>query len=204
MKIICIGRNYTDHIAELQNEKPADPVIFLKPDTALLLKKQPFFIPDFSEDVHYEVELLVRINKVGKHIQQKFASKYYEEIGLGIDFTARDLQAVLKEKGLPWEKAKGFDGAAVVGEKWLKKEAIKDLQNVNFRLEKNEEVVQQGNSSHMLWKIDELIEYISKYFTLKIGDIIFTGTPAGVGPVAINDRLSGFIEDERIFSIQVK
>ena len=204
MKIICIGRNYTDHIAELQNEKPADPVIFLKPDTALLLKKQPFFIPDFSDDVHYEVELLVRINKVGKHIQQKFASKYYEEIGLGIDFTARDLQAVLKEKGLPWEKAKGFDGAAVVGEKWLKKEAIKDLQNVNFRLEKNEEVVQQGNSSHMLWKIDELIEYISKYFTLKIGDIIFTGTPAGVGPVAINDRLSGFIEDERIFSIQVK
>src|SRR5690606_23510733 len=131
-------------------------------------------------------------------------TRLFRAVGLGIDFTARDLQAVLKEKGLPWEKAKGFGGAAVVGEKWLKKEAIKDLQNVNFRLEKNEEVVQQGNSSHMLWKIDELIEYISKYFTLKIGDIIFTGTPAGVGPVAINDRLSGFIEDERIFSIQVK
>ena len=204
MKIICIGRNYTDHIAELHNEKPKDPVIFLKPDTALLLKKQPFFIPDFSEDVHYEVELLVRINKVGKHIQQKFAHKYYEEIGLGIDFTARDLQNKLKEKGLPWEKAKSFDGAAVVGEKWLKKKELGDLDDLNFRLEKNGEVVQQGNSSHMLWKIDELIEYVSKYFTLKIGDIIFTGTPAGVGPVAINDSLSGFIENERIFSIQVK
>ena len=204
MKIICIGRNYTDHIAELHNEKPKDPVLFLKPDTALLLKKQPFFIPDFSEDVHYEVELLVRINKVGKHIQQKFAHKYYEEIGLGIDFTARDLQNKLKEKGLPWEKAKAFDGAAVVGEKWLKKKELGDLEDLNFRLEKNGEVVQQGNSSHMLWKIDELIEYVSKYFTLKIGDIIFTGTPAGVGPVAINDSLSGFIEDERIFSIQVK
>ena len=204
MKIICIGRNYTDHIAELHNEKPKDPVLFLKPDTALLLKKQPFFIPDFSEDVHYEVELLVRINKVGKHIQQKFAHKYYEEIGLGIDFTARDLQNKLKEKGLPWEKAKAFDGAAVVGEKWLKKKELGDLEDLDFRLEKNGEVVQQGNSSHMLWKIDELIEYVSKYFTLKIGDIIFTGTPAGVGPVAINDSLSGFIEDERIFSIQVK
>ena len=204
MKIICTGRNYTDHIAELHNEKPKDPVLFLKPDTALLLKKQPFFIPDFSEDVHYEVELLVRINKVGKHIQQKFAHKYYEEIGLGIDFTARDLQNKLKEKGLPWEKAKAFDGAAVVGEKWLKKKELGDLEDLDFRLEKNGEVVQQGNSSHMLWKIDELIEYVSKYFTLKIGDIIFTGTPAGVGPVAINDSLSGFIEDERIFSIQVK
>ena len=203
MKIICIGRNYTEHIAELHNEKPTDPVIFLKPDTALLLKKQPFFIPDFSEDVHHEVELLVKINKVGKHIQQKFAHKYYEEIGLGIDFTARDLQTALKEKSLPWEKAKAFDGAAVVGEKWLKKSSL-DLQDVNFRLEKNGEVVQQGNSSHMLWKIDELIEYVSKYFTLKIGDIIFTGTPSGVGPVAINDSLSGFIEDQRIFSIQVK
>ena len=203
MKIICIGRNYTEHIAELHNEKPTDPVIFLKPDTALLLKKQPFFIPDFSEDVHHEVELLVKINKVGKHIQQKFAHKYYEEIGLGIDFTARDLQTALKEKSLPWEKAKAFDGAAVVGEKWLKKSSL-DLQDVNFRLEKNGEVVQQGNSSHMLWKIDELIEYVSKYFTLKIGDIIFTGTPSGVGPVAINDVLTGYIEKEQIFSIQVK
>ncbi len=204
MKIICVGRNYTEHIAELENEKPRDPVLFLKPDTAILLKKQPFFIPSFSEDVHYEVELLVRINRVGKHIQKKFAHKYYEEVGLGIDFTARDLQKQLKEKGLPWEKSKAFDGAAVIGQKWLKKEQFQEVNDISFRLEKNENVVQSGNSSHMLWKIDELIEYISQYFTLKIGDVIFTGTPAGVGPVAIGDELTGFIEDEQIFSIQVK
>ncbi|WP_029034958.1 fumarylacetoacetate hydrolase family protein [Salinimicrobium terrae] len=204
MKIICIGRNYTDHIAELQNERPDEPVIFLKPDSAVLLKKQPFFIPEFSNDVHYEVELLVRINKIGKHIQKKFAHKYYDEIGLGIDFTARDLQTKLKDKGLPWEKAKGFDGSAVIGEKWIEKSHFKDLNDIGFELEKNGKLVQQGRSSHMLWKIDEIIEYISQYFTLKIGDVIFTGTPAGVGPVAINDQLSGFIEDQQIFSIQVK
>ncbi|WP_424494567.1 fumarylacetoacetate hydrolase family protein [Salinimicrobium sp. GXAS 041] len=204
MKIICIGRNYTEHIAELENEKPEDPVIFLKPDTSVLLKKQPFFIPPFSEDVHYEVELLVRINRVGKHIQPKFAHKYYEEIGLGIDFTARDLQKKLKEKGLPWEKAKSFDGAAVIGEKWLKKDIFQDVNNIPFSLERNGEKVQEGNTSHMLWKIDELIAYISTFFTLKIGDIIFTGTPAGVGAVAIDDQLTGFIEDKEIFSIHVK
>jgi 2-keto-4-pentenoate hydratase/2-oxohepta-3-ene-1,7-dioic acid hydratase in catechol pathway len=204
MKILCIGRNYTDHIAELQNERPDEPVIFLKPDSAVLLKKQPFFIPEFSNDVHYEVELLVRINKIGKHIQKKFAHKYYDEVGLGIDFTARDLQAKLKEKGLPWEKAKGFDGSAVIGEKWIPKTHFSDLNDVSFSLEKNGNLVQQGRTSHMLWKIDEIIEYISSYFTLKIGDVIFTGTPAGVGPVEINDNLSGFIEDQQIFSIQVK
>lgn len=204
MKIICIGRNYTDHIAELHNEKPKEPVIFLKPDTAILLKKQPFFIPDFSSDVHYEVEVLVRITKVGKHIQSKFAHKYYDEIGLGIDFTARDLQQQLKEKGLPWEKAKSFDGAAVIGEKWLPKNRFESVENISFSLQKNGVPVQQGNTTHMLWKIDELIEYVSKYFTLKIGDIIFTGTPAGVGPVAIDDQLSGYIEEDQIFSIQVK
>ncbi|NJW51721.1 fumarylacetoacetate hydrolase family protein [Salinimicrobium oceani] len=204
MKIICIGRNYTEHIAELQNERPGEPVIFLKPDTAILLKKQPFFIPPFSEDIHYEVELLVRINRVGKYIQQKFAHKYYDEIGLGIDFTARDLQKKLKDKGLPWEKAKAFDGSAVIGEKWIEKSHFRDLSNIRFSLNKNKEVVQRGTTSHMLWKIDEIIEYISQYFTLKIGDIIFTGTPAGVGPVAINDELTGFIEDKQIFSIQVK
>ncbi|HET7360537.1 MAG TPA: fumarylacetoacetate hydrolase family protein, partial [Salinimicrobium sp.] len=166
MKIICIGRNYTEHIAELKNEKPEEPVIFLKPDTALLLKKQPFFIPDFSRDVHYEVELLVRINRLGKHIQKKFAHKYYDEIGLGIDFTARDLQQQLKEKGLPWEKAKSFDGAAVVGQKWFQKEEFKDINDINFSLKKNNRTVQEGNSAFMLWKIDELIENISKYFTL--------------------------------------
>ncbi|MDT0645286.1 fumarylacetoacetate hydrolase family protein [Zunongwangia sp. F260] len=204
MKIICIGRNYTDHISELKNEKPEDPVIFQKPDTAILLKKQPFFIPDFSDDVHYEVEVLVKIKKVGKHIQEKFAHKYYDEIGLGIDFTARDLQQKLKNKGLPWEKAKAFDGAAVIGEKWLPKKEIKDINNLNFSLLKNEKTVQNGNTSLMLWKIDELIAYVSTFFTLKIGDVLFTGTPAGVGKVETNDRLVGFIEQEQIFSIQIK
>ncbi|MDN3593412.1 fumarylacetoacetate hydrolase family protein [Zunongwangia endophytica] len=204
MKLICIGRNYTDHIAELENEKPVDPVVFQKPDTSILLKKQPFFIPDFSNDVHYEVEVLIKITRVGKHIQPKFAHKYYDEIGLGIDFTARDLQSQLKAKGLPWEKAKGFDGAAVIGEKWLDKNQFSDLNNINFSLKKNEEIVQNGNTSLMLWKIDEVISYISKFFTLKIGDIIFTGTPAGVGPVAPEDQLTGFIENEEMFSINIK
>ena len=203
MKLICIGRNYTKHIEELENEKPTDPVVFLKPDTAILLKKQPFFIPDFSHDVHHEVEVLVKINRVGKYIDKKFAPKYYSEIGLGIDFTARDLQAKLKEKGLPWEKAKAFDGAAVVG-KWVSKDQFADVNNLNFSLYKNDEVAQEGNTNHMLWKIDELIEYVSKYFTLKIGDIIFTGTPAGVGKVVANDKLKGFIENKEMFSITVK
>lgn len=203
MKIICIGRNYTEHIKELENEKPKDPVIFLKPDTSILLKKQPFFIPDFSNDVHYEVEILVKINKIGKYIDRKFAHKYYDEIGLGIDFTARDLQSELKSKGLPWEKAKAFDGSAVVGN-WIPVSEIKDVNAIEFSLKKNENIVQLGNTSHMLWKIDELIEYISKYFTLKIGDIIFTGTPEGVGKVVANDKLKGFIADKELFSITVK
>lgn len=203
MKLICIGRNYTDHIKELENEKPTDPVVFLKPDTAILLKKQPFFIPDFSDDVHHEVEILVKIKKVGKYIDNKFAHKYYDEIGLGIDFTARDLQTQLKAKGLPWEKAKAFDGAAVIGE-WLPKTKFKDVNDINFSLKKNDEVVQEGNTQLMLWKIDELIEYVSKYFTLKIGDIIFTGTPAGVGKVFANETLKGYIENEELFSIKIK
>lgn len=204
MKIICIGRNYSAHISELKNEKPTDPVIFLKPDTAILLKKQPFFIPDFSDDVHYEVEVLVKINRVGKYIEEKFAHKYYNEIGLGIDFTARDLQQKLKEKGLPWEKAKSFDGAAVIGEKWIDKNSFSNLNNINFSLLKNNKPVQTGNTSDMLWKIDELIAYVSQYFTLKIGDIIFTGTPEGVGKVEVDDVLTGLIEEKQIFSIQVK
>ena len=203
MKIICVGRNYVDHIKELNNEAPKDPVLFLKPDTSILLKKQPFFIPEFSNEVHHEVEILVKINRIGKHIDRKFAHKYYGEIGLGIDFTARDLQSKLKEKGLPWEKAKAFDGAAVVG-KFLAKSDFKDVDNINFRLEKNDKVQQKGNTSLMLWKIDTLIEYISKYFTLKIGDIIFTGTPSGVAKVNPNDILKGFIEEKEIFSIKVK
>ncbi|WP_034921510.1 fumarylacetoacetate hydrolase family protein [Gillisia sp. CAL575] len=204
MKIICIGRNYSAHISELKNEKPTEPVIFLKPDTSILLKKQPFFIPDFSNDVHYEVEILVKINRVGKYIEEQYAHKYYNEIGLGIDFTARDLQQKLKDKGLPWEKAKGFDGAAVIGEKWIDKNSFSHLNNINFSLLKNNEPVQTGNTSDMLWKIDEIISYVSKYFTLKIGDIIFTGTPEGVGKVEVNDVLTGLIEEKQLFSIQVK
>lgn len=203
MKLICIGRNYTEHITELQNEKPTEPVVFLKPDTSILLKKQPFFIPDFSNDVHHEVEILVKINKIGKHIDKKFAHKYYDEIGLGIDFTARDVQSALKAKGLPWEKAKAFDGAAVIGN-WLPKSNFTDVNNINFTLKKNNEVVQRGNTAYMLLKINEIIEYVSKYFTLKIGDIIFTGTPAGVGKVSPDDLLVGFIEETEMFSIKVK
>lgn len=203
MKLICIGRNYTDHIKELANERPTDPVVFLKPDTAILLKKQPFFIPDFSNDVHHEVEILVKISKVGKYIDKKFAHTYYNEIGLGIDFTARDLQNELKAKGLPWEKAKAFDGAAVIGN-WLPKSQFAKMEDINFSLKKNENIVQQGNTKQMLWKIDELIEYVSKYFTLKIGDIIFTGTPSGVGKVEPNDELIGCIENTEMFKLIIK
>lgn len=202
MKIICIGRNYAKHIEELDNEKPVEPVIFMKPDSAVLLKNNPFIIPPFSDDIHYEVEILVKINRIGKFIDQKFAHKYYDEIGLGIDFTARDLQSRLKEKGLPWEKAKAFDGSAVIG-KFCDKSAL-DMDNINFQLLKNEEVVQDGQSSHMLWKIDELIAYVSQFFTLKIGDVIFTGTPAGVGRVKANDVLKGTLEGQKMFQISVK
>tara|TARA_R110002033_G_scaffold56090_4_gene105069 strand:- start:42060 stop:42671 length:612 start_codon:yes stop_codon:yes gene_type:complete len=203
MKIICIGRNYTAHIEELKNEKPADPVVFIKPDSSVLPKEQDFYIPEFSKDVHYEVEVLVKIKKVGKHIEAKFAPNYYDEIGLGIDFTARDLQQSLKEKGLPWEKAKGFDGAAVIG-KWVPKTNFKNLNDLNFSLLKNNEVVQKGNTGLMLWKIDELIAYVSTFFTLKKGDILFTGTPAGVGRVKTNDYLSGMLEDVEMFHLNIK
>lgn len=203
MKIICIGRNYTEHIKELGNEKPKEPVIFLKPDTAILPKKMPFIIPEFSDDVHYEVEVVVKINRVGKHIDKKFAHKYYEEIGLGIDFTARDLQKKLKEKGLPWEKAKSFDGAAVLG-KFVSKTEFDDLDNLDFSLKKNNETVQEGNTSMMIHSIDEIISHVSEFFTLKIGDYIFTGTPAGVGKVTENDVLQGYINDDEIFKIKVK
>ncbi|MGY8916169.1 MAG: fumarylacetoacetate hydrolase family protein [Flavobacteriales bacterium] len=203
MKIICIGRNYADHIKELNNERPTDPVVFIKPDSSVLPKEQDFYIPEFTRDVHYEVEVLVKIKKVGKHIEEKFAHKYYDEVGLGIDFTARDVQTSLKEKGLPWEKAKGFDGAAVVGN-WLPKTNFKDLNNLNFSLSKNGKIVQQGNTSLMLWKIDGIIAYVSKYFMLKKGDIIFTGTPAGVGKIVTNDYLSGTLENEELFTVKIK
>ena len=203
MKIICIGRNYTNHIEELKNERPTEPVVFMKPDSAVLLKQHPFVIPEFSEDVHHEVEIIVKINKVGKYIETKFAHKYYDEISVGIDFTARDLQAKLKAKGLPWEKAKAFDGSAVIGE-FLPKSQFSSLENITFDLKKNNETAQIGNSSLMLWKIDELISYVSQFFTLKIGDIIFTGTPEGVAAVKPDDVLEGFLEGQQLFRIQVK
>ena len=203
MKIICIGRNYVKHIEELGNDRPDEPVVFLKPDSSSLLKQHPFVIPEFTDDVHHEVELLVKINKVGKYIEPKFASNYYDEIGLGIDFTARDLQAKLKEKGLPWEKAKSFDGAAVIGDFYPKSD-YKSLENIEFKLVKNGEIVQRGTTSHMIWKIDELIAHVSQFFTLKKGDIIFTGTPEGVAAVKPNDILEGYLEDKKSFRIQVK
>lgn len=203
MKIICIGRNYANHIAELQNEKPDEPVIFMKPDTAVVQKQFPFVLPEFSDDVHHEVEVLVKINKVGKYIDAKFAHKYYDEIGLGIDFTARDLQAKLKEKGLPWEKAKAFDGSAVVGD-FIPKTELGDLNNISFELINNGEIVQKGNTANMLWKIDELVAYVSQYFTLRTGDIIFTGTPEGVAKVSPDDVLEGSLEGKKLFRIQVK
>ncbi|WP_310558396.1 fumarylacetoacetate hydrolase family protein [Flavobacterium sp.] len=203
MKIICIGRNYAKHIEELKNERPSEPVIFMKPDSAVLLKQHPFVIPEFSNDIHHEIELIVKINKVGKYIDTKFAHKYYDEISVGIDFTARDLQNELKSKGLPWEKAKSFDGSAVIGD-FLPKSQFNSLENITFELTKNGETVQKGNTDFMLWKIDELISYVSQYFTLKIGDIIFTGTPEGVAVVKSDDVLEGFLEGNKLFSIQIK
>ena len=203
MKIICVGRNYPKHIQELVNQRPESPVIFIKPDTSLLQKNYPFFIPDFSRLINYEIEILVKINRIGKHIQPKFAYKYYQEIGLGIDFTARDIQQQLKEKGLPWEKAKSFDGSALIGE-WFDKSNFEDINKLDFHLLKNGLVVQSGNSSKMIWKVDELISEISKFFTLKIGDIIFTGTPEGVGDVKEDDLLEGFLMNEKAFSIKIK
>ena len=203
MKIICVGRNYTDHIKELENNKPKDPVLFLKPDSSIILKNKPFFIPDFSQNIHYELELIIKISRLGKHIQEKFSHKYYDFIGLGIDFTARDLQTDLKSKGLPWEKSKAFDGSCFTS-KWINKSEFNDINNLNFNLDKNGKTVQKTNSKLMLWKIDELISYISTFFTLKIGDVIFTGTPAGVGKVSIGDNLEGFIEENKIFNLNIK
>jgi len=203
MKIICVGRNYAKHIEELKNERPSEPVVFMKPDSAILLKQHPFVIPEFSSEIHHEIELIVKINKVGKYIEPKFAHKYYDEISVGIDFTARDLQNELKSKGLPWEKAKAFDGSAVIGE-FLPKTQFNSLENLTFGLTNNNSTVQTGNTSNMLWKIDELISYVSQYFTLKIGDIIFTGSPEGVAAVKSEDVLEGFLEGNKLISIQIK
>jgi 2-keto-4-pentenoate hydratase/2-oxohepta-3-ene-1,7-dioic acid hydratase in catechol pathway len=203
MKIICIGRNYVNHIEELENKRPDEPVIFLKPDTAVLPKKTPFVIPEFSNDIHHEIEILVKINKVGKYIDTKFAHKYYDEIGLGIDMTARDVQNKLKEKGLPWEKAKAFDGSAIIGD-FIPKNNFISIENITFELTNNGHTVQKGNTSNMLWKINEIISYVSKYFTLKKGDIIFTGTPEGVASVSPNDILEGFIENKKVLRLHIK
>lgn len=203
MKIFCVGRNYADHAKELKNEVPDEPVIFMKPKSALLQPHTPFYYPEFTNELHYECELVLRIAKNGKYVQEKFANKYYDAISVGIDFTARDLQNELKEKGLPWEKAKAWDNSAVVG-KWIPFPNLKDKNNVNFALYKNKELVQQGVSADMLFSFDYIVSYISNFFSINIGDLIFTGTPAGVGEAVVGDELEGFMEDQNLFSLEVK
>ena len=203
MKIICIGRNYAEHAKELKNAIPTEPVFFMKPDTALLKDGEPFYYPDFTTDLHHEIEIVLKITKVGKHIDEQFAHKYYEEIGLGIDFTARDLQAKAKEKGLPWEKAKAFDGSAPLG-KFISKSQPGDLSAIDFRLAINGELRQKGNTKDLLFSFDQIIAYVSKFVTLKVGDLIYTGTPEGVGPVKIGDRLQGYIGDQLLLDVEVK
>ena len=204
MRIFAIGRNYAEHIKELNNERPDEPVIFTKPDTALLRNNAPFYLPDFSNDIHHEVELVLRICKEGKNIQEKFANKYYDAIGIGIDFTARDLQQKAKEKGLPWDIAKGFNGSAPISDKFIPVTSFSDLKNINFSLTINGELKQQGNTSLMLFSFDYIILYLSRFFTLRTGDLIFTGTPKGVGPVKVGDSLQAFIEDEKLLEFEVK
>lgn len=203
MKIICIGRNYASHAKELGNTVPEEPVFFLKPDSAILVNDQPFFYPDFTSNVHYETELVLKISRIGKNIEEKFAHKYYDEIGIGVDFTARDIQDECKKKGLPWEKAKGFDGSAPVG-KFLPRSNFPDLKKINFHCTLNGNTVQKGNSGDMLFSFDAIISYVSKFFTLKIGDLVFTGTPAGVGPVKMDDKLECFIEGEKLLEVRIK
>lgn len=203
MKIFCVGRNYVDHAKELKNEVPDEPVIFMKPKSALLQPHTPFYYPEFTNELHYECELVLRIAKNGKYVQEKFANKYYDAVSVGIDFTARDVQNELKQKGLPWEKAKSWDNSAVVG-KWIPFGNLKDKNNVNFALYKNKELVQQGNSADMLFSFDYIVSYISNFFSINIGDLIFTGTPAGVGEAVVGDELEGFMEDQNLFSLEVK
>ena len=203
MKIICIGRNYLDHAKELNNKLSKEPLFFLKPDTAIQPKGHPFFIPDFSNNIHYEVELVIKISKNGKNIFEQFSHKYYEEIGIGIDFTARDIQDECKKLGHPWEKAKGFDGSAQISQNFICKNSL-DLNNIGFKLEKNQKVVQKGNSKDMIFSFDHIISYVSKFYTLRVGDLIFTGTPSGVGQVKIGDKLEGYIEDEKMLMVNIK
>ncbi len=201
MKIICIGKNYVNHAKEMGSDVPKKPLFFLKPDSAILPKKHPFFYPDFSQNIHYELELVIRIKKLGKHIEKKFAPSYYSEVGLGIDFTARDLQESCKKNGHPWEIAKAFDHSAVVSQQFF---SIKELGELSFELKKNGESVQKGFAKDMVFNFDEIINHVSKYMTLKIGDLIFTGTPEGVGPIKIGDHLEGFLNDKKIINLNIK
>lgn len=203
MKIFCVGRNYVDHAKELKNEVPDEPVLFMKPKSALLQPHTPFYYPEFTNELHYECELVLRIAKNGKYIQEKFANKYYDAVSVGIDFTARDVQNELKQKGLPWEKAKAWDNSAVVG-KWLPVGSLKDKNKVNFALYKNKELVQQGTSSDMIFPFDYIVSYISNFFSINIGDLIFTGTPAGVGEAVVGDELEGFMDEQSLFALEVK
>jgi len=203
MKIICVGRNYAEHAKELKNDVPTEPVIFMKPKSALLLPTKPLYYPEFTDDLHYECEAVIRICKNGKFIQEKFAHKYYDAVSLGIDFTARDVQQRLKTKGLPWEIAKAFDGSAAVGTFT----PLSEETNVNalpFQLKKNGETVQDGNTGDMIFTVDKIIAYISKYFTLNIGDLLFTGTPAGVGPVTVNDKLEGYLQGNKVLEVEIR
>ena len=201
MKIICIGKNYINHAKEMGSDVPKKPLFFLKPDSSILPKKHPFFYPDFSQNIHYELELVIRINKLGKHIEKKFAPSYYSEVGLGIDFTARDLQETCKKNGHPWEIAKAFDHSAVVSQQFF---SIKELGELSFELKKNGESVQKGYARDMVFNFNEIINHVSKYMTLKIGDLIFTGTPEGVGPIKIGDHLEGFLNDKKIINLNIK
>jgi 2-keto-4-pentenoate hydratase/2-oxohepta-3-ene-1,7-dioic acid hydratase in catechol pathway len=203
MKIICVGLNYSSHAKEMNLNMPEEPVIFMKPDSAILRVNNPFFIPDFANEFHYETEIVIRINRLGRHIEPQFAHRYYDEIGIGIDFTARDLQLELMAKGQSWEKAKAFDSSAAISE-FVKKEKFTNLQNINFHLDINGECKQKGNTSDMIFTIDNIISYVSKFFTLKIGDLLYTGTPAGVGPVKIGDRLQAYIEDDKMMDFLIK
>lgn len=202
MKIICIGKNYEKHAREMGGSAPKKPIFFLKPDTALLLKNRPFYYPDFSKEIHYETEIVIKINRVGKHIEEKFAHRYYNEIGLGIDFTARDLQSECKRKGLPWEIAKSFDKSAPLSDKFFDKNELPE--NINFHLDINGKTVQKGNTKFMIFSVDKIISYISKFYTLKIGDLIFTGTPEGVGKIKIGDRLKAFLENKCMLDFEIK
>ncbi len=204
MKIICIGRNYSEHAKELGNAVPTEPVFFCKPDSAILPRSNPLYIPEWTNDLHYEVELIVKIDRLGKNIEAEFADRYYSTIGLGIDFTARDIQEEMKKKSLPWEKAKAFDGSAVISKDFISLDELNDRTNIRFSLKKNGEIVQSGQSSDMIFSFDKIIENVSKYMTLKIGDFIFTGTPSGVGPVKIGDVLEGYLEEKKMFRVVIK